>query len=117
MEEEPVLLVMAVTDGLGAAPTAHAQPDQPPHGQKRNVPPFRGGTCGSLYAHRQNCQRIAEPGRWWQSGSHVLNNGRCGRAMRTLARESLRIVACGLSGTTSRAAVLIFSVSVLGVNA
>src|ERR1051325_4354452 len=85
--------------------------------KKQNVPPFRGGTCASFYAHRQVCQRIAGTGPRWQSRSRRLNNGKCGRATRTLARESLRIVAFRLSGTTSRAGGLILSVLVLGVNA
>src|SRR6201999_3641032 len=31
--------------------------------EKQNVPPFRGGTWRSLYAHRENCQRAAGTGR------------------------------------------------------
>ena len=62
MDEDPALLVMAVTkvwvdgpdrgDMIGPA-TGVAK--------KQNVPPFRGGTCGSFYAHRINCQRATEP--------------------------------------------------------
>src|SRR3954468_21620074 len=57
-----------------------------------------------------------EPERPWQSRSQAPNNGKCGRATRTLARESLRIVAFQSLGTTSRAAVLILSVLRLGVS-
>src|SRR4051812_3833428 len=118
MEGARALLVMAVTTSLGRPPD-RGDMVGPATGvaKKQNVPPFRGGTCGSFYAHREDCQRIAGTGWRWQGRSRRLNNGKCGRATRTLARESLRIVAFRLSGTTSRAAVLILSVLVLGVNA
>src|SRR5690242_492513 len=80
---------------------------------KRNVPPFKGGTCNYLmlgntgvYAARK-ASRNAESVvlRWRFCG--ILATEHVEASRRTLARESRHIVAFGLSDTTSRAAVLI----------
>ena len=87
-------------------------------GRKRNVPPFQGGTwehfrpkAVSVNAVRQGfsreCKARAIPVQWKNNRLQCLDAGTCGLWARTLARESLRIVAFFLSGTTSRATVLI----------
>src|SRR5947209_8477424 len=106
--EDPALLVMAVTEGW-AGPfrrPVKARPIDLPRKTKRAA--FSGRHVAVILC--ASCRVSTGPGTRKAHGkavSRFLNSGRCGRVTRTLARESLRIVAFKLSGTTSRAAVLI----------
>src|SRR4051794_12095351 len=117
MEEDPALLVMAITVRLARRARQHCDRSGQAWAKNKTCRLFGAARGIILRASRELSTRRRNPkpgGEAWLQG---LNNGKCGRATRTLARESPPIVASGLSGTTSRAAVLILNGPVFGVNA
>src|SRR6266480_5628150 len=93
---------------------ALARSHQQPSPEKQNVPPFRGGTCehSMRAAISVNRSRGGQPA---PLTFRCRGKSKCNPYMtehvdaptRTLAPDSRHIVASGLLGTTSRAAVLI----------
>src|ERR1700691_6423837 len=88
---------------------SHRRPDP----EKQHVPPFGGGTWQAFYAVGGHCQPSTRrqgppersPGAAQKSDCKALIAEHVDATTRTLAPESRHIVAFGLPGTPSRAAV------------
>jgi hypothetical protein len=60
--EDPVLLVMAITEGWADRSDGANKRVRSTCREKQNVPPFWGGTWQSFYAQAADCQPVLEPG-------------------------------------------------------